>query len=406
MSHSNAQNEFSHLKVAIVADWLTTQGGAEKVLESFLRVFPQAEFFSSVYIPENFEFLENNTVPVHTTWLQKLPKMFRKRHQVLFPFLPKAIETLNVSGFDLVISSSTFVAKGVITDSHTTNICYCHTPTRYFWDEWQYFLKEGLNIPKFLRAFKPFFPSIFSKMRIWDFVSAQRPDHYFGNSEYVVKRIQKYYRRDAHLLRPPVDYQRFESGLQEKKSDYYVAVGRIIPYKKFDLLVKTFKNLPHKKLKIAGRGPELEALQEEAKGFDNIEFLGFVSDEDLPKVVGGAKAYLFPQNEDAGITPMEALCTGTPCIAFKKGGALGMIHEETSGEKLEKKSGENKEIINGVFFEEQTPESLAKAIEKFETQEERFVANRKNIALNMQKFSAENFEKNFLATIKKFLKKG
>lgn len=372
-----------NLKVAIVADWLTTPGGAEKVLESFVKVFPQAEFFTSVYIPEKFEFLKKQKV--NTTYLQKFPKKIRKRHQLLFPFLPKAMETLNCNDFDLVISSSTFVAKAVITDENTPHICYCHTPTRYFWDEWQYFMKEGLNIPNFLRKFKNFFPNMFTKMRPWDFISAQRPDAYIGNSEYVVGRIKKFYRREAQLLRPPVDYERFLVGKNEKKSDYYVAVGRLIPYKKFDLLVKAFKQIPNKKLKIAGRGPEMEYLQTLAQGHDNIEFLGFVSDEDLPKIVGRAKAYLFPQNEDAGITPMEALCTGTPVIALKKGGALGMIHE-----------GEN-----GIFFPEQTPESLIEAIEQFEQQEKSF--NREKIALNMEKYSAQNFEKNFEEIVEKFL---
>ncbi len=380
----------TELKVAIVADWLTVEGGAEKVLESFLKVFPQAEFFSSVYIPENFSFLQNTKV--HTTSLQKFPKMFRKRHQVLFPFLPKAIEELDFSGFDLVISSSTFVAKGVITNIDTPHLCYCHTPTRYFWDEWQYFLKEGLNIPKFLRPFKRFFPAMFSKFRIWDFLSAQRPDSYIGNSEYVVQRIQKFYRRDAQVLRPPVDWEYFSQGLEYEKKDHYIALGRLIPYKKFDLLLKTFKNLPEKKLIIVGKGPEMETLKELAGDAKNIIFAGFVSDQELLELLGSARAFLFPQNEDAGIAPMEGLSTGTPCIAFQKGGAIGMVHDQ----------GTQK---NGVFFAEQTVKSVKAAIENFESQEDEFLKKRAEISGNMQKFSRENFEKNFLEMVKMFLKK-
>ena len=234
------------MKVAIVADWLTTQGGAEKVLESFQRLYPDAEFFTSVYIPENFPNLHNTKV--HTTWLQKLPTFIKKRHQLLYPFLPTAIETLDLSGFDLVLSSSTFVAKAVIVDEYTKHLCYCHTPTRYFWDEWQYFLKEGINIPKILRPLKPLFPRMFTQDRIWDFVSAQRPDSYIGNSEYVVRRINKYYNREADVLRPPVDFEKFSKGLESDKKDFYISFGRLIPYKKFDLLVEAFKKMPNKKL--------------------------------------------------------------------------------------------------------------------------------------------------------------
>lgn len=377
-------NPLEGMKVAIVADWLTAPGGAEKVLESFLKVFPQAEFFTTVYQPENFEFLKDTKV--HTTWLQKLPQAFRKRHQVLYPFLPTAIETLDLSGFDLVISSSTFVAKGVIVDERTPHICYCHTPTRYFWDEWSYFLKEGLNIPKFLRPFKRFFPAMFTRDRVWDFVSAQRPDFYIGNSEYVAGRIKKYYRREAKILRPPVDYEKFSVGLSAEKSDFYIALGRLIPYKKFDLLVKTFRDLPEKKLKIAGRGPEMESLKELAAGAKNIEFLGFVPDDELIQLLGQAKAFLFPQNEDAGIAPMEALCAGTPCIALQKGGALGMVSEE-----------------NGVFFPTQTPESLQKALEEFESREHEFVAKRRKISEDMLQYSAASFQNRFRQLVDSFI---
>jgi len=361
------------LKVAIVADWLTTQGGAEKVLESFLNLYPNAEIFTPVYISKNFPKFKNSKV--HTTWLQKLPNFIKKRHQVLYPFLPTAIETLNIRGFDLVLSSSTFIAKGVIVDEYTKHLCYCHTPTRYFWDEWQYFLKEGINIPKILRPLKPLFPKMFTKDRIWDFVSAQRPDAYIGNSEYVVRRINKYYRREADILRPPVDFQKFAKGLDSKKSDFYISFGRLIPYKKFDLLVKAFKQMPDKKLKIGGRGPELEHLKKLANGATNIEFLGFVEDKKLIEMLGQAKAFLFPQNEDAGIAPMEALCSGTPCIALKKGGAINMVFDD----------GDKK---NGIFFDQQTTENLISAIKIFEnTENQKYFTdnkNRKKISENMK----------------------
>lgn len=370
-------------KIALIADWMTTQGGAEKVLEAWAEMFPDAEFFTSVYIPEAFPAFASRRV--HTTWLQSLPNPFKKRHQLLFPFLPSAIETLDLRGFDLVISSSSFIAKAVITDSSALHICYCHTPTRYFWDEWQYFLKEGLNIPSWLSPFKRFFPPLFTKLRIWDYVSAQRPDLYIGNSEYVVRRIKKYYTKDAVLLRPPVDYERFKQGLLSPKEDFYIACGRIIPYKKFDLLVEAFLQMPEKKLKIAGRGPELEKIKKIANGAKNIEFLGFVPDDALVQLMGSAKAFLFPQNEDAGIAPMEALCTGTPCIALHKGGALGMVNE-----------------TNGVFFETQTPADIIDAILQFEKQEHEFQERRTAISENMKQYSVDDFKKRFSEIIKPY----
>lgn len=381
----STSTSLSHMKVAIVADWLTVQGGAEKVLQSFTELFPQAEFFTTVYIPESFPFLQKTKV--HTTWLQNLPTSLRKRQQILYPFLPSAIETLNLSGFDLVISSSTFVAKGVIVDEGTPHLCYCHTPTRYFWDEWHYFLEEGLNIPSFLRPFKWLFPRMFTKDRIWDFISAQRPDAYIGNSEYIVRRIHKYYRRDATVLRPPVDFDQFSRGLSQPKSDFYIAVGRLIPYKKFDLLIETFSALPNKKLKIVGTGPEEEALRHKAKNCPNIEFLGFVDTIELIHLLGQAKAFLFPQNEDAGIAPMEALCTGTPCIALHKGGSIGMIHEQ-----------------NGVFFPQQTVSSLTSALENFEAKESYFLSQRENISLSMKQYSSQGFKERFMQILQKFLR--
>lgn len=372
-------------KIAIIADWMTTMGGAEKVLECWSRLFPTAEFFTSVYIEGAIPFAKNHTI--HTTWLNTLPLKIKKRHQLLFPFLPSAMETLDLRGFDVVISSSTFVAKAVITDETAIHICYCHTPTRYFWDEWQYFLREGLNIPSWLNPFKRFFPPLFTSLRPWDFISAQRPDIYFGNSEYVVSRIKKYYRRDAFLLRPPVEYTRFVKGLEAEKKDFYITYGRIIPYKKFDLLVQAFLQTPHRTLKIGGKGPELDKLKEMANGAENIHFLGFVPDEELVQLLGSARAFLFPQNEDAGIAPMEALCTGTPCIALQKGGALGMVNEE-----------------NGVFFSEQTIESLLKGIDEFEQKESEFTIRREKIAHQMEQFSVEKYEKKFYEEIEKIVK--
>jgi glycosyltransferase involved in cell wall biosynthesis len=368
-------------RIAIVADWLTVMGGAEQVIKTLCQTFPEAEIFTTVFCEEAFPFLKGRKV--HTTWLQKLPNFLRKRHQLLFFSLPKAIETLDLSDFDLVISSSSFVGKGVITKPEAVHICYCHTPTRYLWDEWQKYIREEANIPNFFRPFTRFLPPFLTKIRMWDFCAAQRPDMIIANSESIAEKIQKFYQREAGVLRPPVDFKRFSKGVSVQKEAYFSAMGRLIPYKKFDLLVETFSGSPSRILKIAGTGIETERLQEMAKPFPNIHFVGYLPDEEVPEFLGKSKAFLFPQAEDAGISPMEAMATGTPIIAFRKGGAIGLVEEGKTG----------------IFFDRQTKESLTSAIEQFEKQEHSF--ERMVISNSMSKFSEEHFQEVFLTICKK-----
>ena len=369
--------KFEQLRVAIVADWLTNYGGAESVVEGFSTVFPKADLFTTVFVPENMKGLGRNAPRrvLTTSFLQKFPKFLRKRHQILLPFLPRAIESLDLSKYDLVLSSSSFVGKGCLTNSHTLHICYCHTPTRYLWGDWQQYVKE-FPFPKGFNWTKRFLPPLLSRLRTWDRLAADRPDHYIANSAFIAAQIQKYYRKKSTTIPPPVHFQKFSAGIAAKKEDFFLAMGRFTPYKRFDLLIETFKKTPNRKLKIAGKGPDFTRLQKLAENVQNIEFLGFLPDTELPKLLGAAKGFLFPQIEDAGIALMESIATGTPVIALQKGGAQTVVQE-----------GEN-----GVFFTEQNPESLLAALDYFETIE----FDRKKVQQSIEGFSQEKFQQRIL----------
>lgn len=353
-------------KIAIVADWLTTRGGAESVVKSLARIFPDAPILTTIFVPDNFSKSFSARV-VAPTFLQKLPKFLRKNHPFFLPFLPRAIEKINLENFDIVISSSSFVGKGVLTTATQFHACYCHTPTRYFWGEWQKYLRD-FPIPPFL---KRFLPPLLTKMRIWDFCAAARPDFFFANSEFIRKQISKFYRRDAVVLPPPVDFEKFAAEKPAEKSDFFLFLGRLAPQKRVELLIDAFRKMPEKKLVIAGAGRREKFLREKALGLLNIEFRGFVPDAEVPRLLQSARALLFPQIEDAGITALEALAAGTPVIAVKKGGAPTLLTAETA-----------------EFFAEQNPEKIIAAVKKFEkrTFEKEILQN------HAKKFSRELFE--------------
>ncbi len=360
---------FEQLRVAIVADWLTNYGGAESVIESFTRIFPNSDLFTTVFVPEEMKSLGGKKVK--TSPLQILPRFIRKRHQSLLMFLPRAIESFDLSGYDLVLSSSSFVGKGCLTTPESLHICYCHTPTRYLWDSWQEYVKE-FPFPRGFRWLRKLLPSRLSKLRIWDRFAAERPDVYIANSEFIAERIRKYYRKKSAVITPPVDFEKFSRGTREKKGDYYFSMGRLTPYKRFDLLVETFFRLPSKRLLIAGKGPHEKHLREMARDHPNIEILGYVSDDELVRLLGEAKGFLFPQIEDAGISLMEGMAAGTPVIALKKGGAMDIVRE-----------GEN-----GVFFDVQSVRHVEKAIDHFES----LTFDRKKVQDSVKEYSREKFE--------------
>ncbi len=369
-------------KVAIIADWLTISGGAEAVIKRFLQVFPHAHMYTTVYTPRTFR-LRIAKERIHTSYLQKLPERIRKHHPFLLPFLPKAIENLDVAEYDIVLSSSSFVGKGIITHPNQLHICYCHSPTRYLWGDWQQYL-EDFPVPK---RVKQLLPRYFTKLRIWDYYAAQRPDVYIANSDYIASSIKRYYNRDASVIIPPADVDRFAIGLNEKKEKFYLGFGRLVPQKRFDLLINTFKKMPHQRLVIAGTGRNEAELRKMAADVPNIEFRGFVRDNEVPKLMGQAKALLFPQLEDAGITAIEALAAGSPVIAYGKGGVISTLeHGKT-----------------GVLFDEQTPFVLEKAIHEFESIEKKL--KREKLAEYAKQFSAQRFDKEIKEFVEREWKK-
>lgn len=331
------------MKVALLHDYLVQYGGAERVLEKLLDIYPDAPVYTLLYRPFSLaprlrKKLEKRKVI--TSSLQHFP--LAKSHHRLYPLLmPYMVEKFDFSDFDIVLSDTSGFSKGIILRPQTLHICYCHTPLRYAWDNSQKYIKEYRH---FFLA-RPFVKWGIHYLRIWDRQAAERVDYFLTNSRFVQQRIDKYYHRSATVIYPPVETKEFK--IAKKHKDYYLIVSRLLPYKKTDIVIDAFNKL-RLPLVIIGRGPEEKRLK--LKANDNIIFLGSVYGKDLNKFYEQAKAFIFPQEEDFGIAPVEALASGRPVIAYKGGGALETI----------------KEGINGIFFNHQTSESLIEAIEKFE----------------------------------------
>jgi glycosyltransferase involved in cell wall biosynthesis len=357
-------------RIVIVADWLTNQGGAEQVVTALADTFPQAPIYTSVYNPGAIPAL--NGRDIRGTWLQKLPSFLRKKHQFLLPFFPGAFKRLNLSEFDIIISSSSAFSKNVRkTRSDQIHICYCHTPTRYLYNAREEYL-ETYPLPIWLKPFKKLLPKLLDWLTFKDLKGAQGVDYFISNSDFIAARIKKYYGRTATTIYPCTNTKQFSATAQT--GAYFLAVGRFIPYKRFDLLVETFaaNGLP---LKLGGVGPELERCRHMAQEMQakNIEFLEFVPYLDLPALYAGARAFLFPAEEDFGLTPVEAMASGVPVIAYGSGGATESVTKQT-----------------GLFFEAQTTRSLQVAVDEFINNEQKFSSD--VIADYADKFSVENFQ--------------
>ncbi len=362
---------FAKAKIALVFDWMTTRGGAEKVNLVLHKMFPDADIFTSIFNAKNFPELEK--AKIETSFIQNLP-FAKKHHQFYLSLMPYAYELFDLSAYDIVISSSHSCAKGIITKPNTMHVCYCHTPMRYAWDNWQSYIKEYKMNP----ILKRFGKKRLHKIRIWDRLASERVDYFIANSSTTKERIEKYYRKHSTVIYPSIKTSKY---IQSKeKKGYFLAVGRLTPYKKFDLIVETFNEigLP---LKIVGEGILKNDLEKNAKG--NIEFLGYIPEKELKILYSECEALIFPQVEDFGLTPLEAMASGRPVIAYKEGGALDTIIENETG----------------IFFNTQTPQSLKEALEKYQQNKSRFRAQ-KNVeqALKFDQVRFETELKDYLKT--------
>jgi len=328
------------MKVAIVHEWLANMGGSEKVVLAFKEIFPEAPIYTMVYNPDKVDSAFHG-MDIRTSFIQRLPKG-KEKYQAYLPLMPTAVEQFDLSGYDVVLSSSHAVAKGVITGARTLHITYCHTPMRYAWD----FYHEYLNGPGVGGLKRRLIPWLMNYIRMWDRLSADRVDHFIANSGYVARRIRKHYRRDAEIIYPPIETSYFTPSDQD--GGYFFIVSRLIPYKRIDLAVEAFNRLGLP-LKIAGDGPEKERLAALAKS--NIQFLGRVSDEEVKKHYAACRAFIFPGEEDFGITPVEAQAAGRPVIAYGAGGALETV----------------KDGVTGEFFGTQTVEALVEVMGRFDS---------------------------------------
>lgn len=324
------------MKVAIVHEWLSVYGGSERVVEEIHELFPEAPIYTLVYdednMPERFK-----NYDIRTTFVQHLP-FAKKKYPNYLPLMPRAFEELDLTEYDLVISSSTACAKGVITRSDAIHICYCHTPMRYAWEFYYEYIKDMNPIKRFIIAL------FMHRIRIWDRLAADRVDFFIANSNYIKGRIAKYYRRPSQVIFPPVNTHLYHI---EEKQDFYLIVSRMVTYKRVDLAVQAFNELGLPLIVIGG-GPEEKKIKKAAN--DNIKFLGRLNDEEIVKYYARSKAFIFPGEEDFGITPIEAQASGTPVIAYGRGGALDTVRDGESG----------------ILFKEQTIESLIKAVKTFE----------------------------------------
>ncbi len=361
-------------RIALVHDWLRTwNGGSERVVAQILRVFPGADVFTLFdTIPsEHRSFLDGSKVT--TSFLQRLPGD-GGRYRYLLPAMPLAIESLDVSQYDLVLSSSHAVAKGVLTGPNQLHICYCHTPIRYAWDlQHQYLAESGLAKGPLKYAAM----AMLHYVRMWDSRTASGVDHFIANSEFVARRIHKAYHRESSVIYPPVDVGDFAMG--GKRDDYYVVVARLVPYKRVGLLLKAFELLPERRLVVIGEGPLLAALRREAPA--NVTLLGSQSFNSMREYVQRARAFLYAAEEDFGISIVEAQACGTPVISYGSGGARETVIEDETG----------------VFFDRQSPESVADAIRTFELNENGFSSDL--IRANAERFSAEVFRARYRAFV-------
>ncbi|MCF6156352.1 MAG: glycosyltransferase family 4 protein [Candidatus Brocadia sp.] len=352
------------MRVAIVHDWLTGMRGGEKVLEVFCELFPEADIFTLIHRHGSVsKTIEDRNI--QTSFLQRVPLAKRNYRSFLLLF-PLAIEGFDMREYDMVLSSSHCVAKGVLTSPSAVHVCYCHTPMRYVWDHYYTYFGNGKKgiISRFL------IPAIAHYLRMWDVASSNRVDYFVANSYHVANRIKKYYKRSAEVIHPPVDCSLYTPPESQREGDYYLVVSAFAPYKRIDIAVDAFErmSLP---LVIIGGGQEEEQIRKMAK--KHVQCIGWQSSESLKEYYRGCKALIFPGEEDFGIVPLEAQACGKPVIAFAKGGVLETVHGVYAhcDSAMEKTPG-GPETPTGVFFTKQTTESLMEAVRFFEHHKDLF----------------------------------
>jgi len=350
------------MKVAIVHYWLVTMRGGEKVLEELCKLFPQADIFTNVYDESKI----SDTIKSHKIFTTKINKwpIAKKLYQKYMPFMPKALMDLDLTGYDLVISSESGPAKGVVPSPNAFHLCYCHTPMRYLWDMYHEYFRKSNPIVKF------FMKSMIPSLRLWDVMSSNLVDCFVANSHYVQARIKRYYNRDAKVIFPPCDIEKYVNN-QRNPKDFYLFFGQLVGYKRADLAIEACIK-SGRKLVVIGDGKSKEAQKYANTGL--ITFTGRVSDEEVAKYLSEAKALIFPGIEDFGIIPVEANAAGCPVLAYKEGGAIDSIKENETG----------------LFFEEQTAESIIECMNKFEQLESSFT-NREVFTNHVKQFSKEEF---------------
>lgn len=362
------------MKTAIVHEWLVNYAGSEKVVESFTSIWQDADVFTLVdFLNDEERRIILKGKKAKTSFIQNLPYA-KKRHRKYLPLFPKAIESFDLSKYDLIISSSHSVAKGVRTNKNQLHICYCHSPMRYAWDEADYYLKEA-NLNSGIKGFVA--QSILKYLRKWDLKSADNVDYFIANSNHIAKKIKRIYNRHADVIYPPVDVEKFS--LATEKEDFYLTASRLVPYKRIDLIIEAFARMPDKKLIVIGSGPEKERLK--AKAASNISLIGYQEFDSLKSYMQKAKAFVFAAEEDFGIIVVEAMACGTPVIAGNFGGTTESV--------VDKKTG--------VLFPNQTVDSIVEAVKNFDVIAKSI--NNSEIRIHSEKFSREIFEKNIKAYV-------
>ena len=350
------------MKVALVHYWLVTMRGGEKVLETLCKMFPEADIYTNVYNPDAVSDIIRSH-KVYTTKINKYP-MARKLYQKYMPFMPKALMELDLTGYDLIISSESGPAKGVCPDPDAFHICYCHTPMRYLWDMYHEYFKKSNPLVKF------FMKKMIPGLRLWDISSSNLVDYFVANSHYVASRIGRYYKRTAEVIYPPCAIEKYVDNPRNPQ-DFYLFFGQLVGYKRADIAIEACIK-SGRKIVVIGDGKSKKAAEYTKSGL--VTFTGRVSDQAIADYLSKSKALLFPGIEDFGIIPVEANAAGCPVLAYKKGGALDSI----------------KENVTGMFFEEQNADSLIECMDRFEKNPDAF-NDRAAFTRHVQQFSEAEF---------------